>query len=159
MIKLMKYTYLLENEKIKSELDSMYKKYSGFLTEAEKIWRQLNEARSILYLTGQIYCEQIAPEAIKNRLHLLENPISLADFLQVVDSNSEKLEELEKDDLFLKLEEFYKIIKEYKNRYSGGKFYLDEEKFIQLYNIFTPDKNRKIGYKGKFDDKSLDFMN
>ena len=159
MIKLMKYTYLLENDKIKRELDEMYKKYDNFLIRAEETWRELNEARAILYLTGQVYCEEIVPEAIQHRLHLLKNPITLGEFLQMVDSKPEKIKELREDKLFIKLEEFYEIIKEYKNKCTDGKFYLNEEKFIQLYNFFTRKEKTKIGYKGKFDDESLNFMN
>ncbi len=158
MIELMKYTYLLENDKIKNELELMYQKYSGFLGKAEEMWQQLNEARAILYLTGQVYCEQIAVDVIKRRLHLLKQPLQLSEFLNLIDSNSEKLNELREEELFRKLEEFYKIIKEYKNKYSKGKFYLDEEKFIEFYNLFNPNKDLKIGYKGEFDKKTLDFM-
>lgn len=154
----MKYTYLLENDKIKNELELMYQKYSGFLGKAEEMWQQLNEARAILYLTGQVYCEQIAVDVIKRRLHLLKQPLQLSEFLNLIDSNSEKLNELREEELFRKLEEFYKIIKEYKNKYSKGKFYLDEEKFIEFYNLFNPNKDLKIGYKGEFDKKTLDFM-
>ena len=154
----MKYTYLLENDKIKKELELMYEKYSGFLAKAEEMWQELNEARAILYLTGQVYCEQIAPESIQRHLHLLKQPIQLTEFFNLIDSNSEKLNELRNEELFKKLEEFYRIIKEYKNKYSTGKFYLDEEKFIELYNKFNPDKDLKVGYKGGFDEKSLDFM-
>ena len=158
MIELMKYTYLLENDKIKKELELMYHKYSSFLAKAEEVWKELNEARAILYLTGKIYCEQIAIDAIRRRLHLLKQPLQLSEFFQLIDSNSEKLSELRKDELFAKLEEFYKIIKEYKNRYSNGRFYLDEEKIIELYNKFSPEKDLKMGYKGEFDETSLNFM-
>ena len=158
MIKLMKYTYLLENDKIRNELELMYQKYSGFLAKAEEMWQQLNEARAILYLTGQVYCEQIAPESIQRRLHLLKQPLQLPEFLHLIDSNSEKISELRQDELFAKLEEFYKIIKEYKNKYSNGKFYLDEERFIELYNKLNPDKDLKVGYKGGFTGKDLNFM-
>ena len=154
----MKYTYLLENDKIKKELELMYQKYSGFLAKAEEVWQELNEARAILYLTGDVYCEKIAVEAIERRLHLLKEKISLAEFFQLIDSNSEKLTELRKDELFVKLEEFYRIIKEYKNKYEKGKFYLDEERFIELYDKLNPEKDLKTGYKGEFDEKSLGFM-
>ena len=117
MIKLMKYTYLLENDKISKELELMYQKYSGFLEKAEEVWKELNEARAILYLTGQVYCEQIALETIQRRLHLLKQPLQLLEFLNLIDSNSEKLNELRNEELFRKLEEFYKIIKEYKNKF------------------------------------------
>jgi hypothetical protein len=75
-----------------------------------------------------------------------------------VDKNSKKLDELRKDKLFLKLEKFYRIIKEFKNRHSGGKFYLDEEKFIKRYNESNPEKDIQIGYKGKFGEDDLNFM-
>jgi len=159
MIELMKYTYLLENDKIKKELELMYQKYSGFLAKAEEVWQELNEARAILYLTGDVYCEQIATKAIQRRLSLLKQPLQLTEFLNLIDSNSERLDELRKEELFRKLEEFYMIIKEYKNKYSEGKFYLDEERFIDLYSKFNPDKDLKSGYKGGFDEKSLGFMN
>ncbi len=154
----MKYTYLMEPEKIKKELDTFWRKYQEILENKNSTWEELNEARAILYLTGGIYCEQIAVDAIKRRLHLLKNPIQLNEFFILIDSNSEKLIELRKDELFARLEEFYKIIKEYKNKYSKGKFYLDEERFIQLYNSFNPSPNEKIGYKGEFGKDNLDFM-
>jgi hypothetical protein len=151
MIDLLKYTYLLENEKIKKELERLYDKYSEFIKKAQEMWEQLNEARAILYLTGNIYCEKIAVEAIERRLHLLKEKLSLVEFFDLIDKNSEKLIEFRKDELFKKLEEFYRIIKEYKNKYSEGKYYLDEEKFIQLYNFLNPNQDDKIRYKGKFN--------
>ena len=114
---------------------------------------KVNEARAILYLTGQVYCEEIAPEAIKRRLHLLKEKIELIDFFNLIDKNSERLNELRKDELFVKLEKFYRIIKSYKNKYNKGKFYLDEEEFIEKYQKQNLDKDLKIGYKGSFDKK------
>lgn len=154
----MKYTYLMEPEKIEEELNRLWKRYQGILENENSGWQELNEARAILYLTGQVYCEQIAPESIQRRIHLLNQPLQLSEFFHLIDSNSERLDELRKDELFLKLEEFYKIIKKYKNKYNKGKFYLDEEKFLEMYNKFNPDKELKSGYKGEFDDKSLTFM-
>jgi len=107
----------------------------------------------LIYLTGQVYCEQIAIDAIKRRLHLLKEKIELIEFLNLIDKNSERLNELRKDDLFIKLEKFYIIIKTYKNKYNKGKFYLDEEKFIEKYQKQNPERNLKIGYKGSFDKK------
>ena len=154
----MKYTYLLEINNIQKELDDLWERYQSIITDKDANWEEFNEARAIIYLTGQIYCEQIAIEAIKRRLHLLKQPIQLLEFFYLVDSNSERLKDLRKEGIFVKLEEFYKIIKKYKNKYLGGKFYLDEEKFIGLYNKLSLDKNLKIGYKGEFDDKNLSFM-
>jgi hypothetical protein len=153
MIELMKYTYLMEPKKVKEELDKLWEKYQKIIQDKNPSWESINEARSILFLTGQIYCEQIAVEAIERRLHLLKEKISLVEFFNLIDKRSDELGELRKDELFRKLEEFYKIIKEYKNRYSGGKFYLDEEKLIEKYNQTNLDKELKIGYRGSFGDK------
>ncbi|MBR9702010.1 hypothetical protein GOV13_03745 [Candidatus Pacearchaeota archaeon] len=158
MIELLKKTYLLKPEDIEIELDKHYKRYQEILNRTKEIWEDMNEARAILFLTGQVYCEQIAPQAIERRLHLLKEKMELVKFFELIDSNSEQLEELRKDSLFVELEKFYRIIKEYKNKYDNGKFYLDEERFIKVYNLFNPDPQDLAGYKGEFDKKSLDFM-
>ena len=153
MIVLMKYTYMMEPEKVQEELDRLWDKYQRILKDPDSDWEKVNEARAILYLTGQVYCEEIAIDAIERRLHLLKDKIELVDFFNLIDKNSERLNELRKDELFTKLEKFYKIIKSYKNKYTKGKFYLDEEKFIEKYQKQNPDKDLKIGYKGCFNKK------
>jgi len=157
MIELMKYTYLMEPEKVKKELDKLWERYQEIIQNKNSSWEEINEARAILFLTGNVYCEQISVGAIKNRLHLLKKKISLTEFLELIDKNSEKLKELRKDELFKKLERFYRIIKEFKNRYIGGKFYLDEEKLIKKYNQLNPDKDFKIGYMGSFGYKKNNY--
>jgi len=147
MIELMKYTYLLDVQRVELELDKAWKRYQEILEKPS--WEDLNEARAILYLTGQIYCEQIAPEAIERRLHLLKQPMTLLDFFSKIDQNSDELPDLRNDHLFLKLEKFYNSVKKFKNRFTNGKYYLDEERFTKLYNKYNPDK-LKIGYMGKF---------
>lgn len=154
----MKYTYLMRIGDIQKELDNLWKTYQEILNKSNPTWEEINEARAILYLTGQIYCEQIAIDSIERRLHLLKKRISLIEFLNLIDSNSKKLNILRKDKLFIELEMFYKIIKGYKNKYLQGRFYLEEEKFINLYNKINPKGDLKIGYKGGFDEKSLSFM-
>ena len=114
MIKLLKYTYTLQVDKIGSELKKYWQRYQDILKKPS--WEKLNEARAILYLVGQVYCEEIAIEAITRRLHLLKNDLSLPNFLSVVDANSERLKELRKDQLFLKLENFYRAVKNFKNK-------------------------------------------
>jgi len=153
MIELMKCTYMMIPEKIEIELEKLWKKYQEILNKKNPSWEEINEARAILFITGNIYCEQIAVEAIEKRLHLLNEKISLIEFFNLIDSNSEKLKELRKDELFLKLEKFYNVIKKYKNKYHEGKYYLDEEKFIKKYEEVNPNKELKMGYKGKFKDK------
>ena len=150
MINLMKYTYMMEPEKVQEELNNLWNRYQAILNNPNSNWEDINEARAILFLTGQVYCEQIVVEAIERRLHLLKEKITLIDFFDLIDKNSERLKDLRKDKLFTKLEKFYKIIKEYKNKYSGGRFYLEEEKFIKRYGGLNPEKELKMGYKGSF---------
>ena len=140
----------MEPEKVQEELDSLWNKYQEILEDPNSNWERVNEARAILFLTAQVYCEQIAVEAIEKRLHLLKEKLLLIEFFDLIDKNSERLEELRKDKLFLKLEKFYKIIKKYKNKCNGGKFYLDEERFIKKYENNNPEKELKAGYKGSF---------
>lgn len=151
MIDLLKYTYTLQLKKINSELNKYWQRYQKILKNPN--WEKLNEARAILYLLGEVYCEQIVPQAIKRRLHLLKNRLSLMDFFSAIDGNSKKLTDLRKEHLFLDLEEFYKSVKSFKNKIAGGKYYLDEEKFMKLYNKYNPDKSLKIGYQGQFKTK------
>ncbi len=153
MIEIMKYTYMLEPEKIKKELDKLWDNYQKIIHDKNSSWEELNEARAILFLTGNVYCEDIAVKAIERRLHLLKEKLSIIEFLNIIDKESPRLENLRKDLLFSKLEKFYRVIKEYKNRYHEGKFYLDEEKFIKEYNDKNPERNFSIGYKGEFRKK------
>ncbi len=126
----------------------MWSRYEKIL--AHPNWDDLNEARAILYLVGNIYCETIVPEAIERRLHLLQKPMKLLDFLTAVDSQSEELAELRKDSLFATLEKFYVLVKNSKNKYNGGSMYMNEEKFIDLYNQYNPEKELKIRERGRF---------
>lgn len=158
MINLMKHTYLFEIDKIKTELEKLWERYLAILNNENSNWKDLNEARAILFIIGNVYCEDVAVKAIEKRLHLLKNKLTPIEFFNLIDSNSARLTELRKEKLFTDLEEFYKIIKEFKNKNSKGKFYLDEDIFIEKYNKANPDKNLKIGYKGGFDKSSIDFM-
>lgn len=151
MIRLLKYTYLLNTDAIEKELNRLWNRYEKIL--ANPNWNDLNEARAILYLMGHLYCETIAPEAIERRLHLLKKPMGLLDFLTVVDSQSEALTGLRKDSLFGTLEKFYILVKDFKNKWEGGTLYMDEEKFIELYNIHNPNKKLKIKERGTFGNK------
>lgn len=149
---LLKNTYLLDIEKVEERLNKLWDRYQKILKKPT--WKSLNEARAILYLTGDIYCEKIVPEAIERRLHLLKKPMSLLDFLSMVDAGSkEELKKFRKDELFVRLEKYYIIIKNFKNKFNGGKYYLDEERFIDLYNSHNPNKKLKIGYMGRYKNK------
>jgi len=150
MIELMKYTYLMQPEKVQEELNKLWNRYQSIINQENPSREDMNEARAILFLTWQIYCEQVAVEAIERRLHLLPETFSLIDFFMVIDSKSERLENLRKHKLFNKLERYYEIIKAYKNRYIQGKYYLEEEKFIEKYRKISPNPDMWIGYKWSF---------
>jgi hypothetical protein len=150
MIELMKYTYMMEPEKVKEELENLWQRYQSIVNKDNPGWDEMNEARAILYLTGDVYCEQIAVNAIERRLHLLKEKLTLIEFFDLIDKNSDKLEELRKDELFSKLEKLYLVVKKYKNRYKEGMHYLDEEKFMKKYEEANPDKELKHGYRGNF---------
>ncbi|MFH1585695.1 MAG: hypothetical protein ABIB79_02925 [archaeon] len=154
----MKYTYLMQPKEVKNRLEELWDKYISILENDLSSWEEINEARAILFLTGHLYCEDLAVEAIERRLHLLKEKISLPEFLNLIDSQSERLIKLREDHLFAKLEEFYNVIKKFKNKYTSGKFYLAEEHLIKRLEEKNPDKDLKIGYKGGFKDKDLSFM-
>ena len=120
MINLMKYTYMMEPEKVQGELDKLWDRYQFIINKQKPSWEDVNEARAILYLTGDDFCEQTAVGAIERRLHLLKEKISLIEFFDLIDKNSKRLEELRMDELFSKLEKFYLVIKNYKNKYEKG---------------------------------------
>ena len=154
MIELLKYTYMMEPEKISAELERLWQKYYGIISKNNADWEEMNEARAILYLTGLIFCEQIAVEAIERRLHLLKHKMNLVEFLDAIDKESPDLENLRRDEMFDRLERFYRVIKGYKNRYQGGKYYLQEELFIKAYAKANPDPELKLGYQGSFEKKA-----
>ena len=147
MQKLLAKTYLMDVLGVEKELKRLWEKYQKIMKKPT--WKSMNEARAILYLTGQVYCEKIAVEAIERRLPLLKSKIKLLDFFVLVDGKDKKLKELRKDKKFKELEAFYLVIKRFKNNFVGGKYYLDEEKFIKLYNKYNPNKE-ELGYRGKF---------
>lgn len=150
MLNTIKHTYVLDTDKINSTLEGLWDRYQRILKNPN--WEDLQEARAILYFIGEIYTEKIAVEAIERRLHLLKVPLSIDEFFHVVDlpSRRGKLDEYRRDELFCELEKLYLIIKKYKNKDVGGKYYLDEEKFIALYNQHNPNKDKRIGYRGEF---------
>jgi hypothetical protein len=150
MEKLLKFTYLLNPNGLKFELDKLWSRYQEIL--ANPNWEDLNEARGILYSVGSLFCETVVPSAIERRLHLLDNPLNLIEFLSLIDSNSDQLPKLRKDKMFAQLEKFYLVVKDFKNKNSGGDYYLDEERFITLYNKYSPIDSMKIKYKGRFGD-------
>jgi len=155
MITLMKYTYLMQTNKIDKELSKLWIKYQKILNNSQATWENINEARAILFITGSIYLEQVATEAIEKRLKHLKENFKIIEFLHLIDSNSPRLKNLRACPKFKELETFYNIIKKHKNKYNGGKFYLDEGRFIQKHKALNPNKKSTIGYKGYFNKHFL----
>ncbi|MBU0963404.1 MAG: hypothetical protein KKD48_05870, partial [Nanoarchaeota archaeon] len=79
----MNYTYMMEPEKVQNELSKLWDKYQLIINKNNPSWDEINEARSILYLTGNVFCEKIAVEAIERRLHLLKEKLSLIEFFDL----------------------------------------------------------------------------
>jgi hypothetical protein len=147
MQEVIKYTYLMEPEKVEQHLERLWARYQHILENPN--WIDLNEARGILYFLGHLFSEYIALQALSRRLPLLKEPLELPHFLHLVDSGSPDLDFHRHDPLFRKLEHFYGLVRKFKNKHVGGKFYLDEERFIQKYNEFARSASEKISYKGE----------
>lgn len=143
---LLKYTYLMDVPKINQELTKHWNRYQEILDNPN--WEDLNEARSILYFIRNIYCEDIASQAIQRRLSHLQFPLTFIEFLSMIDSNSPQLAQLRQDLLFLKLENFYLLIKNIKNKTIAGRYYWDEDKFLKLYNQYNPHKEFPLREQG-----------
>lgn len=123
---LLKNTYLFKIEKIEEITEKMWQKYQFFLDNAKNI-EELWEARTYLYILGYFYPEKFGVEAIERRLKHLQKPLSLIEFLDMIDKEKVS-EEYKADLLFVKLEKLYKIIKKYKQLVKNSS-YLDEQRF------------------------------
>jgi len=122
---LLKNTYLFRIEKIEEITRKIWEKYQFLLDNAKEI-EGLWEARVYLYVLGDFYPEKLGIEAVERRLKHLHNPLSLMEFLDMIDK--EKISKEQRADLlFVKLERLYRIIKKYKQLIKNG--YLDEQKF------------------------------
>jgi len=151
MQEVIKYTYLMDPKKVELHLDRLWTRYQQILNHPS--WEELNEARAIIYFIGHLFCEEIAPQALQRRLHLLKHPLTFYQFLYLIDSNSSYLEYHRQDLLFCRLEHLYFITKKFKNRHTEGRYYLDEEKFIKLYQKYNPHSGLKLGWRGWFKRK------
>ncbi len=166
MKNLLKYTYLLDLNKIKESIEDLWQRYQGILDNKESTWEDLNEARAILYFLGYLYPEKIALNSLESRIRYIEPVISLDDFLLAIDSKDEKVLEKYRENegastlnlfacspsaqsierfglasltnkKFNRLKEFYLIIKNIKNRVKDNT-YLDEGRFNEIYSKLKP---------------------
>lgn len=142
VIELMKNTYLLRPESIEKTLAKIWRRYQSLLDNSKNI-EELWEARAYLYVIGYLYPEEFGPEAIDRRLKYLQKPLTLLEFLDMIDRK--KIDREHKSDpLFVKLERLYQIIKKYKQLVKNNS-YLDETRFNEKERKLMGNKNnRKI---------------
>ena len=135
---LLKYTYLLDLEKINISIENLWKGYQNILNDKKSTWEDLNEARAILFFLGHIFCEEMALGSLEKRVKFIRPSISLDDFLLAVDRNDKVvLKKYKNNKNFTKLRGFYLIVKGIKNR-AKGDWYLDEKRFNNIYNKLKP---------------------
>lgn len=135
---LLKYTYLLDLKKIDESIEKLWKRYQTILDDKKSTWEDLNEARAILFFLGHIFCEEIALGSLEKRVKFVRPAISLDNFLLAVDKKDEVVFDKHKNNKnFLKLRDFYLLVKGIKNR-KKGEWYLDEKRFNKIYEKLKP---------------------
>jgi hypothetical protein len=138
MTELLKYTYLLDVKGIRRSIELLWSRYQRILDNKKSSWKDLNEARAILYFIGYLYPEKIALQSLASRIKHIRPRISLDRFFLSVDRNDKAiLGKYEKNNNFNKLKEFYLTVKDIKNRVKNNA-YLDEERFNGLYSKLKP---------------------
>lgn len=135
---LLKYTYLLDTKNIEKSIENLWDRYQEILDNKKSSWKELNEARAILYFIGYLYPEKIALDSLEKRIKSVKPSISFDEFLLVVDRKDESvLDKYKNNKNFSKLRNFYLIVKDIKNRTKNGT-YLDEGRFNKIYNRLKP---------------------
>ena len=138
MIELLKNVYLLDTKAIKKEIERLWGRYQKIISNKKSSWKDLNEARAILYSLGRLYPETIVLESLERRVKYIKPKISLDNFLTVIDTNNAKiLTKYKKNKRFNQLKELYLITKGIKNRVRND-VYLDEERFNRAYAKSEP---------------------
>ena len=135
---LLKYTYLLDIKNIENEIARLWNRYQKILNSKKLSWEDLNEARAILYFLGYLYPEKIALESLENRIKIVRPKISLDEFFLAIDGNDKEiLKKYKNNEKFNKLKNFYKIVKNIKNKVKNNS-YLDEQRFNEIYSKLEP---------------------
>jgi len=135
---LLKYTYLLNTDRIKKNIERLWERYQKILDNKKSSWEDLNEARAILYFLGYLYPEKIVLGSLENRIKYIKPIISLDKFLLSVDRGDETiLKKYRNNKEFNKLKDFYLMVKDIKNRVKNNT-YLDEGRFNELYSKLKP---------------------
>jgi hypothetical protein len=139
MLSLLKNIYLLDNQKIKKDVERLWQRYQAILDKKNPTWEEANEARAILYSIGNLYPEKIALESLERRVKLIKPKITLDNFLMAIDSKDKKmLAEYKNNKKFNQLKEFYLIVKAIKNKVNRDNTYLDEKTFNKMYKKLRP---------------------
>lgn len=138
MKELLKYTYLLNTDKIKERVEILWQRYQQILDNKNSSWEDLNEARAILYFIGYLYPEKIALESLEKRIGYVKPVIGLDKFLLAIDGSDKKvLNKYKSNKKFNSLKKFYLILKDIKNR-TKNNTYLDEGRFNKFYSKSKP---------------------
>lgn len=130
MLKILKKTYLLDNNGLKKEIDKEWKRYEAIIGKKNPNWEELNEARAILYVLGYLFPEKIALESLRKRVKYIKPKISLEKFLISVHTKDLKYS---RNKEYLILKEFYNIVKSIKNKIGSDGSYLNEKTFNKAY--------------------------
>lgn len=135
---LLKNTYLLKTQKIKKDIERLWRRYQRILKNKKSSWEDLNEARAILYFLGYLYPEKIALESLESRIKYIKPKINLDNFFLATDRNNKKILNRYKDNKkFNRLRDFYLTVRDIKNRVRNNT-YLDEGRFNKLYSKLKP---------------------
>jgi hypothetical protein len=136
---LIKHVYLLDNIKIKNDVEKLWRRYLKLINKKDCSWEEANEARAILYFLGYVFVEIIALGSLERWVPRIRPKISLNKFLESVDKKDDKiLKRYEKNIDFQRLKEFYLIVKSIKNRTREDRSYLEEETFNKIYGKLKP---------------------
>ena len=135
---LLKYTYLLNTDRMKKNIERLWERYQKILDNKKSSWEDLNEARAILYFLGYLYPEKIVLGSLESRIKYIKPIISLDKFLLAVDRGDETiLRKYRNNKEFNKLKDFYLMVKDIKNRVKNNT-YLDEGRFNEFYSKLKP---------------------
>jgi len=137
VIELFSCTYRMDLAGIKKYLEQLWREYQVIIN-GKPNWKQINRARAILYFIGHIYPEWIAVQSLERRVRFIKPSITLDLLLIAVDRNDKKvMKKYQRSEVFQKLVQYYKIVKNIKNRVVNGT-YLDEATFNKRYKKLQP---------------------
>lgn len=139
MLEILKYTYLLDNKKLRVAVERYWRRYLKIIKKPRAGREEANEARAILYFLGYLFPEKIALESLARRMKQIKPKTDLNGFLKMIDAGEKKkLSKYKKNKNFQRLKEFYLIVKSIKNRVGQDNTYLAEASFNKFYDRLKP---------------------